>query len=150
MPRGSLMSEEDFLQAYDDHADHLFRHCHVRVKDRELSKELMKEAFQQLWLFIARGNYVDSLRIFLYRELNLLIEERQKRGTINPQIEVELLGPRWSFLPALEPEPRLVCILHYMDGFSSEEIGEIIGGSALTHGETLQRLQADHALPLHV
>ena len=136
MPHPSIFTEEDFLAAYDAHADDIFRHCHLQVADRELSKELMTRTFQELWLFSARGNAVDNLKIFLFRAANKLIEERGEE--VVAATVPEELGASLSFLHELSPRHRKVCILHHVDGFSADEIGEILGGSPRAYRATLR------------
>jgi DNA-directed RNA polymerase specialized sigma24 family protein len=47
--------EEQFLQAYEEYADAIFRHCAMRISDRERGKELMQETFLKAWESVRRG-----------------------------------------------------------------------------------------------
>ena len=147
MAHHKIISEEDFLEAYDEYADGIFRHCFLRINDREQSKELMCEVFRRLWFFIINGNYVDSIKIFLYREANVLVERQQQTAAKKTSAPDASL----AFLQDLAPEQQSICILHYVDGFSMVEIGEIVGGNAREHVKTLREIGKKVPLqPLHV
>ncbi len=142
MSYGNIISEHDILAAYDEHSDAVFRHCHIRIADRDASKELMSECFRRLWLFAARGNQVDSVKIFLYREINNLIAEKKKEKDANDVLP--------AFFSTVSPQDRVIYVLHHIDGFSSSEIVQIIGGSAEKHGETLRALTTSFSAASHV
>lgn len=40
--------EQQFLQAYDDYADAIFRHIALRLGDRERGRELMQDTFMKV------------------------------------------------------------------------------------------------------
>src|SRR5437763_398183 len=79
----ALAVEAEFLAAFDEHSDALFRHCFVRVRDREAAKDIVQETFTKTWDYLAKGKKVDHLRAFLYRVANNLIVDasRRKRST---------------------------------------------------------------------
>lgn len=138
MVHGSFISEEEFLAAYDEHADAVFRHCYLRTLDHNRSKEIMTEAFQRLWLFVADGNYVDSMKAFLFRAVNALIVE-MKADAANG---VEASPVHASMVAALEKIPtadRAPFLLHSLEGFSAEEISHILGGKASAHAASIEK-----------
>ena len=51
----SAQLQKEFEKAYDLYADAIFRHCYLRVSDRELAKDLMQEAFMKTWEYLASG-----------------------------------------------------------------------------------------------
>jgi RNA polymerase sigma-70 factor (ECF subfamily) len=59
--------QKEFEKAYDLYADAIFRHCYLRVSDRELAKDLMQETFMKTWEYLASGKDIDDVRPFLYR-----------------------------------------------------------------------------------
>ncbi len=132
MSHAKILSEEDFLLGFDTHADEIFRHCYLRVGDRESSKALTSQAYQRLWAFITQGNYVDSMQLFLYREINALIERRPESRLIPVELPVEV--HQWS------PERRTLFILQYVDRFSSKQISTILGGTAHENSLTNQEM----------
>lgn len=74
--------EEEFMSAYDAYSDALFRHAFIRVRDRELAKDVVQEAFSRTWLYLAERKKIGHMRAFLYRIVNNLIVDamRKKRS----------------------------------------------------------------------
>src|SRR5690349_19793406 len=71
----SPMSKEmdvsnQFLQAYDEFADPIFRHCYFRVFRRDRAKELVQETFLRAWEYQLQGKPIENIRAFLYRIAN--------------------------------------------------------------------------------
>jgi len=78
--RWKLELEREFLAAYEAHADALFRHCMLRVRDREAARDVVQEAFSRTWLYLAEGKKIDYIRAFLYRVAgNLIIDASRKK-----------------------------------------------------------------------
>lgn len=72
--------EQEFLKAYDQFADAIFRHCVFRVSDREKAKDLAQGSFVRLWDYMSQGKEIDNMRAFLYRIANnLIIDEYRKK-----------------------------------------------------------------------
>ncbi|HEY4520890.1 MAG: RNA polymerase sigma factor [Candidatus Giovannonibacteria bacterium GW2011_GWA2_53_7] len=74
-----LELEREFLAAYDEHADALFRHCLLRVRDREAAKDVVQEAFSRTWLYLSEGKDIEYMRAFLYRVANNLIVDASRK-----------------------------------------------------------------------
>ena len=125
------------MDAYDEYADMIFRHCYLRISEREQAKKVMAETFKQLWLFIARGNTVDSVKIFLFREANTLLQDVQP-ATALPEV---LRSDSLKMLQQIAHEHRPLFLLHYVDGFSCNEICQILGGSVEDRTQHLEQLQ---------
>ncbi len=143
---------QEFGDAYERYSDELFRHCSLRLSDRERALELMQETFVRAWQYVQRGEEVREIRPFLYRTLrNLIIDEYRKHKStsleamVDPEGEgVEHLLPpdetntleaainRFDGVRALERLKELpdnyreVLILRYVDGLSPSEIAEEI------------------------
>lgn len=138
-----------FEEAYSRYNDELFRHCYLRISDRERALELTQEAFLRTWDYVERGNEVLEFRPFLYRTLkNLIIDEYRKAKSQSLDALVEdteggsieaLLPPDESntleaaidrfegkrALAALKELPdsyKEVLILRYVEGLSPKEI----------------------------
>lgn len=145
-------SSEDFIKNYDTYADAMFRHCFLRVYDREQAKDLVQEIFLRAWRYVQKGNRVDNMRALLYRIANnLIIDEARKRksaggqhssvedlveigqepsqdtrGQLMAKIEVGLLQ---KILAQLEDSDRRLILLRYMEGLEPREIAEILNES---------------------
>lgn len=138
-----------FEEAYMRYNDELFRHCYLRVSDRERAVELTQEAFLRTWDYVKKGNEVLEFRPFLYRTLkNLIIDEYRKMKTqsLEKMVEdteggsIEALLPadesntleaaidRFEGSRALEALKQLpdaykeVLIMRYVEGLSPKEI----------------------------
>jgi len=145
-----------FEEAYTSYSDELFRHCSIRLSDRERAVELTQECFLKTWEYIERGERVEEFRPFLYRTLrNLIIDEYRKKKPrsleamleIGEETDVETLMPADESntleraverfegkraLEALEQLPDLyreVITLRYVESLSPKEIAEIVGES---------------------
>lgn len=137
-----------FLQAYDQYADAIFRHCYFRVFNRERAKELSQECFTRTWQYLADGGTIENIRAFLYRIANnLVIDESRKKKeqsledlqeagfdaasdsfaeNVHRVMEVEQLR---HVLQELEPMYREVVTLRYVDGLGPKEIAAMLGES---------------------
>jgi RNA polymerase sigma-70 factor, ECF subfamily len=144
----------DFEEAYTRYSDELFRHCYLRVSDRERALEITQEAFMKTWEYVEKGNEVLEFRPFLYRTLkNLIIDEYRKtkpqsldamvEGTEGGSIEALLPPDETNTLEAainrfegskallaLKEMPesyKIVLTLRYVEGFSPKEIAQELG-----------------------
>lgn len=147
--------EQEFTAAFEAYSDELFRHCSMRLSDRERALELTQEAFLRTWDYIQKGEEVRELRPFLYRTLrHLIIDEYRKKKSVSLEKMAEAGDmPVEDFLPsddtntleaavermegkrALEvlqklPDPyREALTLRYVNGLSPKEIAEIVDES---------------------
>ncbi len=97
--------EQEFLTAYDQYADAIYRHCVFRVYNNALAEEMMQETFMKTWQYLAKGNQVDNLRAFLYRVANNLVidySRRKKEDSLEAMIEQHP-----DFEPSADPRPGL-------------------------------------------
>lgn len=142
------MTEKEFLKAYDELSDALFRHCFFRTYDRERAHDLVQETFTKTWEYLIEGRQVLNLRAFLYRvATNLIIDESRKRATVSLD-ELQAVGfdpastdhthmamaaeaaEALRHLDKLSEEYRQVLIMRYVDGLKPKEIAEVTGETA--------------------
>lgn len=155
-----------FSDAYERYSDELFRHCSLRLSDRERALELTQECFLKTWNYIERGEHVEEFRPFLYRTLrNLIIDEyrRKKPHSLEGMLEgseetsIEVLMPQDESntleaaverfegaraLQALDKLPELyreVLALRYVDSLSPKEIADIVGETENTVSVRIHR-----------
>jgi RNA polymerase sigma-70 factor, ECF subfamily len=148
--------EQQFKDAFERYSDELFRHCSMRISDRERALELTQDAFMRTWDYVRKGGEVRDLRPFLYQTLrNLIIDEYRKVKThsLDSMLEQAESGAMEAMLPqddtntveaAMErldakqalkrveelPESyREVILLRYVEGFTPKEIGAVVGES---------------------
>src|SRR3989344_1656133 len=76
--------EQLFREAFERHADELFRHASLRLSDRDRALELTQEAFLRAWQYAGRGEEILEIRPFLFRTLrNLIIDEYRKKKSFS-------------------------------------------------------------------
>ncbi len=148
-PDPSSSSEQWFLEAYEKYADAIFRHCALRLSDREAGKELMQETFIRVWESVGRGTKVENCRAFLYKVANNLIIDIARRRKLRTQDSLETLHEAGFDLPDKEPGParqveaalamecmrkldepyKSVLVLRFVDGLPPSDIADILGES---------------------
>jgi len=151
-------AEKAFLEAFDAHADALFRHALYRISDREKAYDLTQDTYLKAWDYVSQGGDVRQYKSFLYRVLhNLIIDEYRKKPTrsLDEMLENETSGPAVeamlaegslqeaeekldqeglldqirSRIPELPEHYRIALTMRFIDGFSTGEIAEAIGVS---------------------
>lgn len=143
--------EADFLKAFEEYSDALFRHAQIRISDRERAIDLVHDTFTKVWTYARNGNEIENYRPFLYKVLNnLIIDEyrKQKEASLDALLEregvdegsfqdlhestVEALAATIDGKQALDlisslPDVyREVLILRFVDGLGPREISSLI------------------------
>jgi RNA polymerase sigma-70 factor (ECF subfamily) len=159
--------EQEFRNAFEKHSDELFRHCVLRLSDRERAVELTQECFLRAWNYLERGKTIDKYRPFLYKTLNnLIIDEYRKHKTQSLDalleheetalaIEGELLRDKTdifeeaavqfdmkqvlAMITKLPETYRTVVIMRYVDGLLPSEIAEYLEESENTVSVRIHR-----------
>lgn len=145
-------NEENFIKAYENFADAIFRYCYFKVSDRELAKDILQETFTKTWDFISRGGEVKDLRPFLYRVANNLIIDfyRNKKATPSSLEEMRENGIEFhhniydnkkdqemiylkddllKIINKIDESYREVIIMRYIDEIPVKEIAVILDDS---------------------
>lgn len=136
------------MAAYEAHADALFRHVLLRVRDREKAKDIVQDAFSKTWLYLAEGKSIDHIKAFLFRVANNLIIDgarKKKSASLDSMMDEsgyeivddsiadpsELQGVREALklLAQLDEIYRVAITMRYMDEMSPREIADILGVS---------------------
>lgn len=143
---------QQFTEAFEQYSDELFRHCSMRVKDRDRAVELTQECFLRALEYAQKGQEIRELRPFLYRTLrHLIIDEYRKKKSVSleglaerNETDVEDLLPsddtntleeaverfdsqRASQALEVLAEPYKEAVsMRYMQGLSPKEIAEIL------------------------
>ncbi len=141
-------AETAFLKAFDEHSDALFRHCFVRIRDREVAKDIVSETFTKTWDYLAKGKKIDHLRAFLYRVANNLIVDTSRRkrsssldtmmdedgfeiedeSTKDPA-EIGDARAAMKMLESLDEIYRTVITMRLIDGLTPKEIAQALSVS---------------------
>lgn len=146
MPENTDIMEQ-FMKAYEDLSDAIFRHCYFRIGDRERAKDLMQDTFTRSWQYILSGTEIKNLKAFLYRVANNLIidEYRKKKELSLDGLMAEGFDPGFDDRSRLEHgiDARLIMatvnrmdekyrdavMMRYVDDLSPKEIAEALGES---------------------
>ncbi len=140
-------TKEQFLKAYDDYADAIYRHCFYRVFSKPLAEELAQETFMKTWQYLEGGKQVDNLRAFLYRVANNLIidySRRKKEEHLDALLEksadleptydgrqdienAELAKEVIAQMEFLKEDERRIITMRYIDQLELKEIAAALG-----------------------
>ena len=137
--------EKQFIEAYEQYSEPIFRHCYYRVFEREKAKDLVQETFFKTWKYLIKGNEIENIRAFLYRTANnIIIDESRKKKHVsldaimekgfNPSIDTREADSNYfsakevvEVLHVLDEKYKDVIMMRYIDGFSTREIASIVG-----------------------
>ena len=142
-------SDQPLLDAYDEYADAIFRHCLFRVRDRGHAQELMQDTFLRALEAHRKGSEIQNMRAFLYRIAhNLIIDSyRRDHGESSLEEMAETVGfdpPDESQNPVRDfagseilerlqevAEPyRTAVVMRYVDGLDPGDIADLLKVSA--------------------
>lgn len=135
-----------FLDAYDQYADAIYRHCFFRVFSRPHAEDLMQETFARAWEYLQKGNDVGNIRALLYRiATNLMIDQSRKKKEesleqimqdhpgyepeYDGHVDIEksaLCAEVAQAIQELPEEQRRLLTLRYVDDLDPKEIAEIL------------------------
>lgn len=130
--------------AYDQYADAIFRHCYLRLMNREVAKELMQDAFIKAFQYAEKGKTIDNIRALLYRIANNLVIDyvrRSKETSLDALQEAGFdptgaddkeLGDRLddqlvtAALKKISPENRELIVMRFISDLKPREIAELL------------------------
>lgn len=93
--------EKHFLEAYEKHADGIYRYCFFRVYNKELAEDITQETFTKTWTYMVEGKEIKNIKAFLYRvAVNLIIDNSRKKKSLS----LEGLNISGSNLPTKDQE----------------------------------------------
>ncbi len=136
-------SDTEFLSAYDEYADAIFRFCYVHTGDRDRAKDAVQETFVRTWKYMADGKRIGNIRPFLYRTArNILVDEHRRSRTESLDSLAEQgfdaadgvdtatvvdASLAVKAMQRLEPNYREAVMLRHVHGMTPAEIAEITG-----------------------
>jgi len=129
-------AEAALERLFEAEAKRIWRALVAYTGDREVASDAMAEAFAQA---LARGDEVRSAERWVWRAaFRIAAGELKTRARDRPMIEdlrYDMPEPPRDLIAALHklsPRQRAALVLHYYVGYSTREIGEIVGSSAAT------------------
>ncbi len=158
----SIQSESDFLAAYNCYNDAVFRYSLLRIRDRELAKDITQDTFMQTWKYFQEKGPISNVKPFLYTvAIRLIINQTYKHR----EQSLERLAEEVDFEPVdattadvaasrsdllegeealaniekLNPSYRDVLYLRFVEGLNPKEIALAIGESRNLVGVRLNR-----------
>ncbi len=143
--RSSTAQREEFLAAYEEYADAIFRLCYGKTGSRDEAKDMAQEVFVRVWERLGKdGKEIENLRAFLFTVARNLIKDYYKKkkpilerdlpeGALE-QVSVshdqEILSDTRLALEALQAlsDPyREALTLHLVEGLPIGEVARLLG-----------------------
>jgi RNA polymerase sigma-70 factor (ECF subfamily) len=145
-----------FERLYRTHVDRVYSLCARMVNDRLRAEELTQDVFVRVWMKLGQFRGQSTFGTWLHRlAVNVVLNERKtdkrRMNRVEDVEEFEELGggkadrdtsPALAIdleaaIALLPPGARKVFVLHDVEGFTHEEIGEMLG---VTPGGTKAQL----------
>lgn len=142
--RSTSTYQEDYLSAYDDNADAVFRMCYGKTSNREEAKDMTQEVFTRVWVRLQQEkDEIENLRAFVFTVARNLIKDYYKKkksvletdlpeGTFE-QVSVGATQDAASesalmlrALHGLADPYREALMLHLVEGIPIGEIAELL------------------------
>ena len=143
--RSSSTYREDYLAAYDEYADAVFRMCYGKTSNREEAKDMTQEVFTRVWVRVSGGGEeIENLRAFIFTVARNLIKDYYKKK--KPILERDLPEGALDAIPTaadqsmrsegahmlatlqfLKDPYREALMLHLVEGIPIGEIAELLG-----------------------
>ena len=138
----------DANRAVEEYGNSLYRLCTVMLKNREDAKDAVQECFlryitkapdfndyehEKAWLIRVSSNICKDMLRFRKHESFLSLDEIQNYCT--GEDNAQILG----LLVTLEEKYRIIIHLHYVEGYSSDEISDMLNISSAAVRKRLQR-----------
>ena len=151
---------EAFRELFGVYKDRVYSVALRYCGDAVLAQDIAQETFVKLFATIGNFRGDSKFESWLYRlVVNCCFDHKRKTRRLRPLVDGllsvlrapsasaldelmrnEMSGRLRSVVAALPPEQRMVIVLRYTQGFSYEEIAEIMGCSPGTVGSRLSRI----------
>lgn len=148
--RAARGDRQAFERLYRLHVDRIYSLCTRMVGDRTRAEELTQDAFVRAWEKLAQFRGESAFGTWLHRlAVNVVLNDRQtegrRRGRQDDSVEdVDTVAhgsvraevpPGLSIdleraIAGLPPGARKVFVLHDVEGYTHDEIGELLGVTA--------------------
>ena len=139
--------KDEYLIAYDEYSDGLFRYAMFKTSNRELALDIVQDTFTNTWEYMIKGGNIKNLRAFLYKTLgNKIIDSYRKKQSESldtmleggydigfddrQRMEEFLQGEKvWEKVTELSDVHVEIITLRYMNDLSISEIADMLGQS---------------------
>lgn len=145
LERARIFDQAALGEIYDEFSDALFAYAFKQVGDSQTAEDMVAETFKRFLIALERGGGPkEHLRAYLYRITHNLITDLYRRepppsleldeerlveksgdpsGIISDLQEVDLVR---RALKLLSPEQRQVIVLRFLEGWTSQEIAQVM------------------------
>ena len=155
----NINTEKEFIRAYTEYSDALFRYCYFKIGDREIALDMVSDVFTKAWDYIRSGKEVENIRALLYRIAhNLVIDWYRKKKSLsldalsedgfdpvdtfaNTSIQAEL-SHALEKMKELEQRDQDLITWRLVEEMSISEIAELISENENTVSVRLHRAMA--------
>jgi len=124
------MRKRKFLKAYKQFNEPIYRFIYFKVSSKEIAQDLASEVFLKAWRFCQK-NKIQNIRGLVYKiARDLVIDYYRKQKPV--ALEKDILAEDKNTLDLqialkkLTENERDAILLHYFEGFSHEEIAQIM------------------------
>ena len=141
----STSQREEFLVAYEEYADAIFRLCYGKTGSRDEAKDMAQEVFVRVWERLGKeGAEIENLRAFLFTVARNLVKDYYKKK--KPVLERDLPEGAMEAVPvapgqaiaaearialdalkALSDPYREALTLHLIEGLPIGEVARLLG-----------------------
>ncbi len=139
--------EKQFLAAYDQYADALYRYCYFRIgNNKPIAEDLVQETFTNCWHYLTKGNSIKNIRAFLYQTArNAIIDRSRKKQTSDSSLEtLQELGfdpvdhnaesiettvecqRLMETMEQLDETDKDLLVLRFIEGYGPKDIAEML------------------------
>lgn len=145
MQKNLQQNQDEYLKAFEEFSDGIFRHCLYRVSNREVSRDLTQETFLKVWQYIVSGGEILNMKAFLYKTANNLVIDyyRKKKSDSLDVLQEDGFDPigdsdieivqgaevsqALAILQKLSEDDREILVFRFVDGLSITEIADTLG-----------------------
>ena len=128
------MRRRQLAKLYDTFYEPIYRFIYFRVGSKEIGEDLAADVFLKFWKYAKEKGKVDNERALLYKISRTLVVDfyRKKKevsldeGDGESKDDDSKLLDLQKALSELDSVQREVVVLHYFEGFSLREVGEIL------------------------
>mgnify|MGYP001146771500 FL=1 len=132
------MTEQDYNNCVDEHSNGVYRFIVKNIRSTQDAEDIVQSAFEKLWVNRERVTPLKAksyLFTVAYHQMIDVIRKENKKPTTNEYMEVdqvthqtssELKQNLLSAINQLNPTQKSLVLLKDYEGYSYQEIGEIM------------------------
>jgi len=147
--RAVQRDREAFASLYDRYVEHVYKHIYYSIPDKSDAEDITQEVFIKAWKAIDKYKYTGAPFVAWLIKIarNLIVDHYKARKKEVPLVELEAYSQSDETNPEataeaslnrdyvrnailkLKGEKQKVILMHFIDGFSYEEIAKVLNKS---------------------